>query len=129
MSLIKQSFFKPFYDYQISTYRMISTKVKGSLIPKKSSLVYDKIDCAVWKGVVSNLSDNPQSTQTDSNNYEVNLKPENTDVIVGDNVEIFYNNITQWRYIITNIVYNDDHMWTLDNIKLLVKSIENANPV
>jgi hypothetical protein len=40
--------------------------------------------------------------------YELNVKPENNNIKEGDNIEIFYNNVIQGRYIVANIIHNDN---------------------
>jgi hypothetical protein len=123
-----KTFKKRFYDYQVSVYRMWIVLENNEQI-KKQSLVYEKIACGFWKWTVWNLLQTELAQQTQSNNFEINLKPENNNVKEGDNVDVYYNNILQWRFLVSNVIYNNDSFWRLENIELLVKTISNATTV
>lgn len=132
MSLRKWPFGRLYYDKKITVYRTIWSSNRWSF-KKQKTVIYDKIPCDFWKWTRPTLSESWLSTLTDENIFEVNLPPENTNVLKEDLVEIFYDNnwvdVSNGSYIVTNVLPNQDYTWCLDNIILQIKSTTNANNI
>lgn len=125
MPLTKWSFKKLYYDKKISVFRTASTNIRWS-IKQTKVLIYDKVDCSFWEWKRQNFAPSWISALTDIDTYEANLKPENSDILRKDIVEVFYVNnwvdVSIWTYIVNNVLFNENYKWTLDNIELKLKS-------
>jgi hypothetical protein len=111
---------RPFYNYTCSIYALSTSTVRGSLV-KVKTIVYTNIDCALWKEHGSRYDNTDLATSTNLNRYEINLKPQYTDIAIG-----YIVTIDSIDYTVDNVIKHHNSKGNLDNLEVHISKSTNG---
>lgn len=131
---------RKFYNYTAVIYSFGTQEIKGSMVELKV-LLYNGIKIAMWKNTKS-YRGSTLATQTDSNQYEINLEPQYP-VSVWDVVSVIKEVVLKdwnwnpifdidgepitigesiWMFKIDQVIEHHNRHWNIENIQAFISS-------